>query len=399
MHRGARRAAAETPNVKRPLAAPSRPLALPAMLALALATTGCSSLSNFLSGDKVDYRSGAAQTKPLEVPPDLTQLSRDRRAAQAAAGGTVSASSLGSPGAAAAQPAAQAAGGGNVAITARGDVRVERQGDDRWLVVPAPADQVWPQVRAFWLDRGFTLATDNAEAGVLETDWAENRAALPQDLIRRTIGRFLDRLYDTGTRDRFRVRVERGANGTTEVYVTHRGLEEVYADEKKEATVWRARPRDLELESEMLTRLMVKLGTKEEAAKSAVATAPKQAPRARVIAGQPTATLEVDEGFDRAWRRVGLALDRSGFTVEDRDRTGGVYFVRYVDTKAGAAREPGFFSRLFGGGQADALPVRYRVAVAASGDRSRVTVLSASGAPDNGPVAQRIAELLAADLK
>ena len=397
MHRGARRAAAETPNVKRPLAAPSRPLAVPAVLALALATTGCSSLSNFLSGDKVDYRSGAAQTKPLEVPPDLTQLSRDRRVSQAQAGGTVSASSLAAPGAAAAQPAAQ--GGGSVAITTRGDVRVERQGDDRWLVVPAPADQVWTQVRAFWLDRGFTLTTDNAEAGVLETDWAENRAALPQDLIRRTIGRFLDRLYDTGTRDRFRVRVERGANGMTEVYVTHRGLEEVYSDEKKEATVWRARPRDLELESEMLTRLMVKLGTKEEAAKTAVAAAPQQAQRARVVTGQPTATLEVDEGFDRAWRRVGLALDRSGFTVEDRDRTGGVYFVRYVDTKAGAGQEPGFFSRLFGSGQADALPVRYRVVVAGSGDKSRVTVLSASGAPDNGPVARRIAELLAADLK
>ena len=398
MNRGPQGAAAETPNVKPTLAAPSHRLAMPALLVLALATTGCSSLSDFLSGDKVDYRSGAAKSKPLDVPPDLTQLSRDARALQS--GAAVSASSIGNP---ASTAAPGAAAGAQVAIAARGKVRVERQGDERWLVVPAPAEQVWPQVRDFWVDRGFKLTTENAEAGVLETDWAENRGSLPQDVIRRTIGRFLDRLYDTGTRDRFRVRVERGAGDTTEVFLTHRGLEEVYADDRKESTVWRARARDVELESEMLTRLMVKLGTQEETARSAVAAAPQQPARARIVGGQPAATLEVDEAFDRAWRRVGLVLDRSGFTVEDRDRAAGVYFVRYVDTTAGAAQEPGFLSRWFGGAPTEALPVRYRVRVAANGEagaaRSRVTVLSSAGAPDNGPVAQRIAELLVGELK
>jgi outer membrane protein assembly factor BamC len=366
--------------------------------ALVLGLSACSSVDNFLQGDKVDYKSQSSKTAPLEVPPDLTQLQRDGRYAPAS--GSVNASTY-QTGGATLTPAAAAAVG--VAPNTLGDIRVVREGNQRWLVVPMPADQLWPQLREFWNERGFSLVVDNAQAGVMETDWAENRAKIPQDIVRRSLGRVLDSLYDTGERDRFRTRVERSGE-TSEVYISHRGMTEEYAGDRKETTVWTPRPPDPGLEAEFLTKLMVKLGTKETAAREVVAkaaSAPSTAPtRARAVAGQPA--LQVDEGFDRAWRRVGLALDRSGFTVEDRDRAGGLYFVRYVDPKnAATAAEQGFFSKLFSFGKSDATgaPVRYRIAVKGEGDKTNVTVQNSQGSPEASDVGQRIVSLLVDDLK
>jgi outer membrane protein assembly factor BamC len=121
--------------------------------------------------------------------------------------------------------------------------------------------------------------------------------------------------------------------------------------------------------------------------------------RARAVSGQP-ATMQVDEAFDRAWRRVGLALDRGGFTVEDRDRAGGLYFVRYVDPKSSGKADPGFFQKLFSFGKSDAAsPERYRIALKAEGERTQVTVQNSQGAPEGGEIGQRIVALLVEDLK
>ena len=372
-------------------------------VSLVLALAGCSTVENLLQGDKVDYKSQSIKTAPLEVPPDLSQLQRDGR--YAPAGGSVSASAY-QAGGVTLNPAAAAAVG--VAPTTLGEMRVVREGNQRWLVVPMPAEQLWPQLREFWTERGFNLVIDNAQAGVMETDWAENRAKIPQDIVRRTIGRVLDSLYDTGERDRYRTRVERSGD-KSEVYISHRGMSEEYTGDRSDtrkdsSTMWVPRPSDPGLEAEFLTRLMVKLGTKETAAREVIAKAASapstSAARARVVAGQPA--LQVDEGFDRAWRRVGLALDRSGFTVEDRDRAGGLYFVRYVDPKnVVTAAEQGFFSKLFSFGKSDniAAPVRYRIAVKGEGDKTNVTVQNSQGGPEATDVGQRIVALLVDDLK
>jgi outer membrane protein assembly factor BamC len=366
------------------------------LLALTLALSACSSVDNFLQGDKVDYKSQSVKTAPLEVPPDLTQLQRDGRYAPAS--GSVSASAYQSGGGTLNPAAATAVG---VAPASVGEMRVVREGNQRWLVVPMPAEQLWPQLREFWTERGFNLVIDNAQAGVMETDWAENRAKIPQDLVRRTIGRVIDSLYDTGERDRYRTRIERNG-ATSEVYISHRGMTEEYAGDRKEQTVWTPRPADPGLEAEFLTKLMVKLGTKEAAAREVVAKAasapPSAAARARAVSGQPA--LQVDEGFDRAWRRVGLALDRGGFTVEDRDRAGGLYFVRYVDPKFAATNaDPGFFTKLFGRSDNAGAPVRLRIAVKGEGEKTNVTVQNSQGSPEASDVGQRIVALLVDDLK
>lgn len=369
---------------------PARPLLHTAALGAAVALAGCSSFENLVSGDKIDYRSQGQKTPGLEVPPDLTQLARDTRYQQT--GGAVSAAAFQS---AAANPAVPQAAT-TVAPSAIGDVKIERAGDTRWLSTSMTPEQLWPQLQGFWKDNGFVLVLDQPASGVMETDWAENRAKIPQDVLRATVGRVLDSVYSTGERDKFRTRVERTGNGT-EIYISHRGVEEVYSGARNESTVWQPRKPDPQLEAEFLTRLMQRLGIKPEAAKTTVAAAPAAPTRARLVEGRP-ATMQVDDPFERAWRRVGLALDRGGFTVEDRDRAQGVYFVRYVDA-AKAQSERGFFGRLFGSKDEAGNVNKYRISVKGDGERSTVSVLDAQGQPEAGDAGKRIVSLLVDDLK
>ncbi|MCK6419320.1 MAG: outer membrane protein assembly factor BamC [Aquabacterium sp.] len=368
---------------------PIRVTALAALLSIA----GCSTVDNALSGDRLDYRSQAQKSAPLEVPPDLTQLARDSRYQPQS--GVVSATTLQQQQAGA---AATTAGASVAAPNALGELRIERQGNHRWLATNLPPEKLWPVLRSFWQELGFGLATDSLEVGVMETNWAENRAKLPQDFMRAAIGRIFDNVFSTPERDRFRTRVERTAAGT-EVFITHRGMVEVYTNTQKEYTVWQPRPSDPELEAELLTRLMVRLGAKPETARSVVAAAPDLPARARTVTGGAAATMEVEEAFDRAWRRVGLALDRRGFTVEDRDRTAGLYFVRYVDPKTAGQDEPGFFSKLFGGDKSASAVLRYRLSVKTAGSKTVVSVLNNQGEPDNGEAARQIVERLVDELK
>jgi outer membrane protein assembly factor BamC len=210
----------------------------------------------------------------------------------------------------------------------------------------------------------------------------------------------LDSLYSTGERDKFRTRLERRPDGGTDIFVSHRGMQEVVTGAKGgsstgDGTVWQPRPADPELEAEFLRRLMVKLGVTQEQSKALLAAgAPQKSSRVATVNSQPV--VQMNEGFERAWRRVGLALDRTGFTVEDRDRSQGLYFVRYVDPAANKT-EPGLFSKLFGSAAA-AAPLKYRISVKSQGDSTTVSVLNAEGAPESSANAQRIVQVIADDL-
>lgn len=357
------------------------------LLGVALALSACSTT---MDGDKIDYKS-ATKGSTLEVPPDLTQLSRDSR--YTTPGGVVSA---------AAYQAGQAARPSPTAATAAvsmGDVRIERDGNQRWLVVKRSSEALWDPVREFWLENGFTLAQEQLKLGIMETDWAENRAKLPQDVIRSTLGKVFESLYSTGERDKFRTRLERDANGNTEIYISHHGMIEVYSSAHKDATIWQPRPVDPELETEFLRRLMVKLGVSQEESKALAGTPIQRPASARMTTLNNVPAIEMDEGFDRAWRRVGLALDRTGFTVEDRDRSQGLYFVRYVEPGTPDKKEPGFFSKLFGSSSSVNPPLKYRVLVRGEGAKSTVSVQNATGAPDASTNATRIVKVLTDDLK
>lgn len=365
-----------------------RSLQTPSVICLAVVTliSGCSVLQE----DKVNYKS-ATKGPGLEVPPDLTQLRRDSRYALESTSAT--ASGFGS--------STRTATDSAVAINALGDVRLERQGSQRWLVVNRPADKVWDTVREFWTSNGFALTTDAADLGILETDWAENRAKIPQDLIRRTLGKLVDGLFSSGERDRYRTRLERNSSGGVDIYISHRGMVEDFADAQKTRTVWKPRASDPELEIEFLRRLMIKLGASPEQAQKATAleTAKPAASSATLTNAAGQAALVLNDPLDRAWRRTGLALDRTGFTVEDRDRAKGLYFVRYVPPSTGKP-ESGFLTRMFGSKPSTPALVRYQIELRAiSPDSTQIRVLGQDGRVESSPSVENILKLLSAELR
>jgi len=175
-------------------------------------------------------------------------------------------------------------------------------------------------------------------------------------------------------------------------------LVEIYTTEAKDQTVWQGRPADIELETEFLRRLMVKLGVGSDSAKTMVATSVATKPLSAVTSENGRTVVRVQEGFDRAWRRVGLALDRAGFTVEDRDRKKGIYFVRYVATPS-TGNDAGFLAKLFSSSSKTGDTQKYQILVVSAGDVSTVSVLNEQGTPDPSETANRILKIIADDVK
>ena len=370
--------------------------------ALLVSLAGCGMIGSVIEQDRVDYR-GAKKAPKLDVPPDLTQLEKDNRYAVPEGRGIASASTY-RAGVATAPGTVAAPAGQAIGPVSTEAMRVERNGNQRWLVVNQSPEQMFPLIKQFWIDNGFAIASESPTTGTIETEWTENRAKIPQDIVRRTLGKVIDSLYGTGERDKYRTRLERTATGGTEVYISHRGVEEVLTGPHKEIPTWTVRPNDPDLEAQFLSKLVARMSGTEDAKQPASAAA-KAVVAAAVVAPQHAklvgSAVEVDEGFDRAWRRVGLALDRVGFTVEDRDRVQGVYFVRFVDPDIAA--KDGFFKKLFTFGAADKAKEaqRYRIAVktAAGASVSLVTVQGNDGKPEATPTGAKILKLLSDELK
>ena len=352
--------------------------------------SGCSQLNQIMgSEDSVKYRSTVAGD-PLSIPPDLTQANQDAR--YRAPEGTTTFSQY-----AAAQQNRGSSTGVQTILPSVDDVNVMRDGEMRWLVVNRPAEQVYPQIIEFWGEQGFTIQTQDPKAGMIVTDWAENRAKIPEGWIKTALGAIFDQVFDSGERERFRTRIER-VNGKTEVYISHQQMVETGTVDNS-GWKWVAGKEDPNLNAAMLARLMVFLGTDIQTAQAKVTAAQKQSGSPvmeSAVSGQ--AALALAEPFDRAWRRVGVAIDSAGFYVEDRDRSAGDYYVRYLDTDTGQKIEqPNVFQRMFGG-KGTSEPRTFRIRVADQGNSSVVTVLDANGQQDNSDTAKRIINVLSSNM-
>lgn len=367
-------------------------------LILSLALTGC---NMFSENKKIDYKS-TGRLPALDVPPDLiTPVTDDRYAIPDvnSPGSTTFSSYNNELGT---QPAA---GSSSLLPMSVQDVHIERAGTQRWLVIPQAPEAVWPIIKEFWQELGFLIKTEVPEAGIMETDWAENRASIPQDFIRNFLSTFLDSIYSAAERDKFRTRLERIENGHTEVYISHRGMDEVLEGGSTQRTIWQPRPSDPDLEAEMLSRLMIRFGVEEERAKQELATVGTIQERA-YIDSDTGQTLIVDEAFDRSWRRVGLALDRVGFTVEDRNRIDGIYYVRYINPEIDSHKtgdDDGLLSGLMfwrNKDEKDSDADKYHILVKQTGTNSSiVTVLNEDNTPVSASIGTRILNLLHEQLK
>jgi outer membrane protein assembly factor BamC len=353
---------------------------------------GCES-TTFSVGKKIDYKSSGSAPS-LEIPPDMTTPAYDDRYQVTTASGAAAAAATGKP---------------TEILPVSGDAHIARAGGESWLVVKATQEQAWNTLIEFWTSNGFAIASQQPSIGIMETDWAENRAAVPQDFLQQYTSKYLSFLNDTYKRDKFRTRIERGTEpGTVEIFVSHRGAAQLPSRVKEgggEDYRWTETPIDPALEAEFLARLMIAFGTPAQEARQAVAAVAAAPDRARVEkATDGSNRLVVDDAFDRAWRRVGLALDRTGFTVVDRDRSQGLYYVRYSDPDLAKKDNEGlfatFFEKLkFWKSDTPPKPEQYRVVVTQVDPRSVVTVQDPGGTPDKTATGAKILALLKDQLK
>jgi outer membrane protein assembly factor BamC len=374
---------------------------LAAALAAAFALGGCSSLGDTFQGHDVDYQSAKAGPT-LDIPPDLTQLARNQR--YVVPEGPARQDSVSALAYQSTVQQTQQQVQSHAVLPDFPGMHIEQKGTQRWLVIDAPPQALWDKVQTFWQQNGFYLTEANREIGVMQTDWAENHAKLPQDLIRKYLGKVFDSLYDTGERDRYRTVFERSPDGkATQIFISHQTMVEVYTDTQHTQTTWQPGTPDPTLDEIFLRKLMVSLGASDAQAKAEIASAQqqaRQAPRAVLIDGGRA--LQLPDDMEQAWRRVSLALNTAGFTVTERDRSAGSFDVRYVDPQAALKAEKdkeGFFGKLFGHKNQTVKPENLRISVQAAGTGSQVTVKSLDGGSDAAASESNILNILQQQLQ
>ncbi len=357
-------------------------------LSLAMLTlAGCSSMS--MESKRVDYKSAAVKVPTLEVPPDLTTPAAEDHYTVPDGSAAVANYSDFAKGNASSQVRSSAV------LPESRSVRLEHNGAQHWLVVDDKAENVWPVIKAFWQENGMVIKTENPQAGIMETDWAENRAKIPKTGLRSILGKVMDDLYDSGEKDMYRVRLERSKDGnSTEIYLTQYGKEQVLSKDGS-TIMWQSRPNDPELETTMMQMLMIKLGGAEAQAqaKAQMAVPSSQgaviAPKLQTLANGSRIIL-LSEPFDKSWRTVGLALEHEGFVVEDKNRANGVYFLRVEED----AKAKGWLDKLafWRDDEKSAKPARYQVSVHEGNTGCEVAATGSNGESNSNT--QRIIDAL-----
>ena len=372
------------------------------ILPLILILAGCSSSGGFFNDSGTEYRTQRETVDDLEIPPDLTRTAIQDAMAVPGTG----AASYEEYTSRREQGRGTADAGNSDVLPDFENVTFHRDGDQRWLVVQGAPGQIWPKVVDFWRKNGLLLVEQDPAIGVMKTDWLESRADIKQGVITEFLRKAVGGIYSSATRDQFRVRLEPGQEpDTTELYLTHRGMEEKLKENisgQADTTYWTPRPNDPGIEAAMLRSLMVHLGVTKEEAQRLTAQPEEDEPRSHLVRTEDSTTLYIRESFPRAWRLTGVALDRVGFAVEDRDRSAGTYYVRYNQLKSDKEESGGFFSKLaFWRDDEEEIDdkVQYQVKLTDLGDETRVVVRDQDGKVDNSKVAQRILTLISEQIR
>ena len=344
---------------------------------LVVMATGCSTATKRIYEE-------STYGKPLEVPPDLTLPNFDEGLEFSSGSGRSSASPV------TVEPT------GLVVLPNQDNMLLARDGAQRWLVLNGEPTQVWSWVRDFWLKRGFALSLEDPATGVMETEWTQRQSNLPKDPEAQT--KADTKIYAVPTREKFRVRFDRGDKpGTTELYLSHRGVE---LSQQDKMLAWRLRPTDFELENELLKQLMVYLGVAQEKA-GGILAAPKEIIK-RATVGTDTqgiAIVHIDEDFARVWRRVELALDRLDYSIEDRDRSTGVFFVVAQNSPAelGEGKKKSWIGRLFS--KDTEAQRQYRIVLKDEGEATNVYIRDKSGEKIDNALAEPVLHQLQTKLQ
>ena len=342
------------------------------IFSLLMGLTACSNTSEWKgvytpeSKEKISYQ--------LDVPPDLSEpdVSEGLTLPNISGGSTYSAYKTGS----------NTGYKGDIVTPANPKgAKVIRDGANQWLEINSSAEELWPQLKVFFTKVGFEIKREDKRLGIIDTNWLENRIDLPTNWFTRLI----KKLDSSGLRDKYRARLEKtNKPNVTLVFITHQGLKEVgedYTGEEIAHTLWQPRQSDPELEAEMYQRFLIFRDVSKDQAISLVDTTTAVTnKRTKFVEKEGNTLLQVNEGFARTWRRVGIALDRIGLLVDDRDRSDGLYYLRITeDFRDKAKEDDGWLASLFSSKKVK-LRDRYLLSVSNEGETTFVGINETTGA-------------------
>lgn len=339
-----------------------------------LGASACSTVDSFMdTSNRINYQNNKA-VKVLDFPPDLTAPEYDM-AFTIPVDGVVRASNINN------LTNSYTVDGRQISVLPKSTkIKSGRIGNIHWIDVNTPAEKLWPKLREFWRSVGIAVKRDEPRIGIMETEWAENRAGLPMDWFRKALNSALQGAFDAGTRDRYRIRVEKPTDQTTRVFLTHKGAEKIV---NGSAAGWELRPANHELEAELLNRLKAFLQGDGNAAKSSLVTssATPSSSLASLVTQEGHKVLQVHDNYKRAWVLTGVMLDRIGLVVEKRNQAAGIYVVTYRGDDQDTVKR-GFFSRIFGGRKTILIKGQeYQVHVQDAGKLSNVRITDEEGKP------------------
>jgi len=230
------------------------------------------------------------------------------------------------------------------------EISVKKSGDRRWLVVSKSSDTVWNLARQFIKEQGLRIKEQNKLTGIIETDYSENKAVLPDEslnVIRAMFQKALQARYSLPTIDKFRFRIEPLGNDKTQVFLSMSSMREVVTDSGKDHqnTIWQDTDKDRIIETEMLYRLMVFLGGEKAKAREKIIEAIDES---KVVVN----ILEGIKGYTKlrfnlnsqdTWDNVSWALDELNVEIEDKDYKEKSFYIRVARTA-----DKGIFSSVFG---------------------------------------------------
>lgn len=353
------------------------------LLVLVISLMACSSTSK----DKY----GTAGGQPLEVPPGLSQPEQNSSMAIPSIASDRTSYSEYSQGS---KPVVDTS-----LLPAPKGARMVREGDIRWLEIEAPTEKVWQELHGFFRSLGFEIKQEDPQLGILQTSWQENRAYASTGFWSSVFN-----VFKTSIKDRYRVRLERTDDpNLTRMFLMHQGVKQE-VDERVSSVggdvitmYWTNSPYDPEIEAEMMLRFLAYRGMSEEKLEEVAKVKPRdvRAELKKVEGGQ---VLVVNENFARTWRRTGVAIDRLGITIDDRNRSEGLYFISLGEEfLKNHQQQEGVFKKLFGGKETEGH--KFILKVTDQVTESVVSLHDKEGKLSNDAGASTIMDLLYAQLR
>jgi len=230
-------------------------------------------------------------------------------------------------------------------------IEIKSAGTRKWLIVEKEPELVWDLAKQFLREQGFSLKKIDKKLGLIETNYLENKPDIPASsmgFIRSMLASQIDNVsYTLPSVDSYSLRIEPIKKGkSTEVYLSISSMAEVITNSGgQESTLWQFKERNISLETEMLYRLMIYLGSDSAEAREKILAAQKNS---KISINQTTdingfSKLLINFGIEEAWDNVSWAINNINLEVESKDVKEKSFYIN-----AARSSDKGFFTKVFG---------------------------------------------------